>query len=156
MVDKDLLSEMLSQCHEAYEKSARDWKPEPGEYTCILTELELGKWEARDDKPAAFYIRPIFQIIGDTNLDGEIFRGDPRNTRNSVSTQFLRSFLQTFQQAHGVTKKLNLGEGISLAEQSVGAVCTVKIELRNETYLNDTLVNIVEIPDSTSEAKAPE
>jgi len=142
------LNRILADCQEEYSRATTRWKPDPGEYVCMLADLAVITFEDRNDPSKKLLgVRPVWTIYGDTNLDGATFHGDMRTTRNQVALQQLRTLLEILNGGSDGDLKADLEK----AQQAVGNIYRIRITERGE-YRNDRVMEMIATAEDTKES----
>jgi hypothetical protein len=137
----DAFNALLAACQEDYDNASSNWKPDPGEYTVMLADIHKGIAADKDDPSKRyFYIRPTWEIIGHTNLNGVKFAGDFLTNRNNISLSILKGFIETLLgRASG-----RLSEDVTEVMTCIGVTCVVQIvQSKNGQYKNDRLKEVI-------------
>lgn len=156
------LEQLFSQVQEDYEKADRDYKPEPGDYMCLLSDLNVGKFEKNGSD--CLFIQPVFVILGGQN-DGRIFRERFTN-QSPMAFQILRQFVEKSLTAeeYGLEPSGNLKDDLATLDSLKGRlILTVRTKRSKpsadgRTFINSSVMKVEGVnevaEESTTQADA--
>lgn len=128
---------LVASTQERYEKASSNWMPDPGEYTCLLTQLTGEVRVNPQDDQQYLQVQPTWQIIGHPTLADTPFRGDRYSDRTMNSLGMLKDFVS---KAIG-TPSGNLKTDLATLSDLCGRlICRIKVtKSRDGKYTNARL-----------------
>lgn len=151
------LEQLLGQVQDEYEKQDLNWKPDPGDYPCLLTALFFNIFK-NDEGKDVLSITAEFLIVGG-QLEGRIFRlkftdGSPGSFRH------LRKFVDKCLTAeeYGLEPSGNLRDDLKTLDSLkgrlfVGVRTTKSVSQKNgETYINGAVTKVESIEEPAEAA----
>lgn len=138
------VDELLGAIQEEYEKSDQNWKPEPGDYLCQLSDLFINVFND-DDGNKILSVTPVFLVVAGQN-EGRLFR-ERFTDRSPMSLRFLRQFMDRALTAEefGLEATGNLREDLATLKSLAGRLfLTVRTtrSKKDPQYINASVVKV--------------